>query len=184
MIVHAAGLALIKRLRSTLKRSNILEGMPCVNENLKLVSESFALPVPTLYVPPSRNIELLILIFVLIYFSLHEFEPDVERVINYDASFLGPVLVIPPHLPFLGQLPTPYKIPFSSRPNLCLMTSHMSPTFSWSTERVCERNLTKNPIFIAHLRSCSRHWCVLSVDITKNFEDKRHFFYSSSIPAE
>jgi len=93
-----------------------LEGMPCANENLKLViSESFALPVPTLYVPPSRNIELLILIFVLIYFSWHEFEPEVERVINYDASFLGPVLVIPPPLPFLRQLPRPYKIPFSSR---------------------------------------------------------------------
>ena len=99
MIVHAAGLALIKRLRSTRKSSHILEGMPCANENLKLVSESFALPVPTLYVPPSRNIE-----------------PDVDRVINYDASFLGPVLVIPPHLPFLRQLPRPYKIPFSSTP--------------------------------------------------------------------
>ena len=100
MIVHAAGLALIKRLRSTRKSSHILEpGMPCANENFKLVSESFALPVPTLYVPPSRNIE-----------------PDVDRVINYDASFLGPVLVIPPHLPFLRQLPRPYKIPFSSTP--------------------------------------------------------------------
>ena len=116
MIVHAAGLALMKGLRSTRRRSNILEGMPCANENLKLLSESFALPVPTLYVPPSRNIELLILIFVLIYFSLHEFEPEVERVINYDASFLGPVFVIPPHLPLLRQLPKPYKIPFSSRP--------------------------------------------------------------------
>ena len=84
MIVHAVGLTLRKRLRSTRKSSHILEGMPCANENLKLVSESFALPVPTLYVPPSRNIE-----------------PDVDRVINYDASFLGPVLVIPPHLPFL-----------------------------------------------------------------------------------
>lgn len=99
MIVHAVGLALRKRLRSTRKSSHILEGMPCANENLKLVSESFALPVPTLYVPPSRNIE-----------------PDVDRVINYDASFLGPVLVIPPHLPFLRQLPRPYKIPFSSTP--------------------------------------------------------------------
>lgn len=87
-----------------------------MNENFKLVSESFALPVPTLYVPPSRNIELLILIFVLIYFSLNEFEPEVDRVINYEASFLGPVLVIPPHLPFLRQLPRPYKIPFSSTP--------------------------------------------------------------------
>lgn len=101
MIVHAAGLALIKRLRSTRKSSHILEpGMPCANENFKLVSESFALPVPTLYVPP----------------SLHEFEPEVERVINYDASLLGPALVIPPHLPFLRQLPRPYKIPFFSRP--------------------------------------------------------------------
>ena len=99
MIVHAAGLALIKRLRSTRKSSHILKGMPCANENFKLVSESFALPVPTLYVPPSTNIE-----------------PDVDRVINYDASFLGPVLVIPPHLPFLRQLPRPYKIPFSSTP--------------------------------------------------------------------
>lgn len=99
MIVHAVGLALRKRLRSTRKSSHILEGMPFANENLKLVSESFALPVPTLYVPPSRNIE-----------------PDVDRVINYDASFLGPVLVIPPHLPFLRQLPRPYKIPFSSTP--------------------------------------------------------------------
>ena len=99
MIVHAVGLALRKRLRSTRKSSHILEGMPCANENLKLVSESFALPVPALYVPPSRNIE-----------------PDVDRVINYDASFLGPVLVIPPHLPFLRQLPRPYKIPFSSTP--------------------------------------------------------------------
>lgn len=99
MIVHAVGLALRKRLRSTRKSSHILEGMPCANENLKLVSESFALPVPTLYVPPSTNIE-----------------PDVDRVINYDASFLGPVLVIPPHLPFLRQLPRPYKIPFSSTP--------------------------------------------------------------------
>ena len=87
-----------------------------MNENFKLVSESFALPVPTLYVPPSRNIELLILIFVLIYFSLNEFEPEVDRVINYEASFLGPVLVIPPHLPFLRQLPRPYIIPFSSTP--------------------------------------------------------------------
>ena len=69
MIVHAAGLALIKRLRSTRKSSHILEpGMPSANENFKLVSESFALPVPTLYVPPSMNIELLILIFVLIFF--------------------------------------------------------------------------------------------------------------------
>ena len=69
MIVHAAGLALIKRLRPTRKSSHILEpGMPCANENFKLVSESFALPVPTLYVPPSMNIELLILIFVLIFF--------------------------------------------------------------------------------------------------------------------
>ena len=99
MIVHAVGLALRKRLRSTRKSSHILEGMPCANENLKLVSESFALPVPTLYVPPSTNIE-----------------PDVDRVINYDASFLGPVLVIPPHLPFLRQLPRPYKIPFFSTP--------------------------------------------------------------------
>ena len=99
MIVHAVGLALRKRLRSTRKSSHILEGMPCANENFKLVSESFALPVPTLYVPPSRNIE-----------------PDVDRVINYDASCLGPVLVIPPHLPFLRQLPRPYKIPFSSTP--------------------------------------------------------------------
>ena len=114
--MQQASRALIKRLRSTRKSSHILEGMPCANENFKLVSESFALPVPTLYVPPSRNIELLILIFVLIYFSLHEFEPEVDRVINYDASFLGPVLVIPPHPPFLGQLPRPYKIPFSSRP--------------------------------------------------------------------
>ena len=112
MIVHAAGLALIRRLRSTRKSSHILEGMPCANENFKLVSESFALPVPTLYVPPSRNIE-----------------PDVDRVINYDASFLGPVLVIPPHLPFLRQLPRPYKIPFSSTPkiNFCFMTSHTEP---------------------------------------------------------
>ena len=87
------------------KMANILEGMSCANENLKLVRESFALPVPTLYVPPStRNIELLILNFVLIYSSWHEFEPEVERVINYDASLLGTVLVTPPHLPFLRLL--------------------------------------------------------------------------------
>lgn len=98
------------------KKFSYLRGHALCEENLKLVSESFALPVPTLYVPPSRNIELLILIFVMIYFSLHEFEPEVDRVINYDGSFLGPVLVIPPHLPFLRQLPRPYKIPFSSRP--------------------------------------------------------------------
>ena len=108
--------------------ANILEGMLCASENLKLVSESFALPVPTLYVPPSRNIDLLILNFVLIYYSLHEFEPEVVRGINYDASFLGPVLVIPPHLPFLRQLRRPYKIPFSSRPKF--LAAQVSPTFS------------------------------------------------------
>lgn len=115
MIVHAAGLALIKRLRSTRKSSHILEGMPCANENFKLVSESFALPVPTLYVPPSRNIELLILIFVLIFFFAWVRTGSWEGYKLWRELF-GPCSCNPPHLPFLRQLPRPYKIPFSSRP--------------------------------------------------------------------